>query len=125
MGLVIQFNKPGTKFSKMLDKEYQCTKYDNEVSPLNDHGLLTYHCNYCGRLACHPRICYRLNDEYKDRGEVEDMLVDLGFFDGVWYRGKLATVVAVLADFYYGGEGISGRISDFMELAANGKQDIT
>ena len=113
MGLVVMLKHPGDKFSKMFTKEYCCTKCQYKVGTFENSWPIVYHCDHCGRTACNPRVCYRLKDEYKDMDMIETLLNDLYFFDGCFYYGKLATYVAVLDNFYSGGEGVAGRVNDY------------
>ena len=106
----------GNIIKKYLDKGYQCGKCkSNDITVLINEGVKLYTCDKCNRTACNPRIFYKLKEEYCNNEKIKEIMEELCIpFDApIFYRGKLAVLVAVLKDFLDGGEGLSKNISHF------------
>ena len=100
---------------KYLIKEYRCGKCKNtDITILiNEGGVKTYQCNKCKRLACNPRIYYKLKKEYRNEEAIKKIVNELGisFYEHILYRGKLAVLVAIFKNFLEGNEAISRNIT--------------
>jgi len=107
----------GNIIKKYLEREYRCgnCKSTDITILINGGGVKTYQCNKCKRIACDPRVFYKLKEEYCNNEKIKEIMEELCIpFDApIFYRGKLAVLVAVLKDFLDGGEGLSKNISHF------------
>lgn len=114
----------GNIIKKYLDKGHRCGKCkSNDITVLINEGVKLYTCDKCNRTACNPRIFYNLKEEYCNNEKIKEIMGELCIpLDvPIFYRGKLAILVAVLKDFLDGGEGYSKNIN---QLGKHGKPII-
>ena len=114
----------GNMMKEYVTKYYCCSKCHGDVMILIDDSVKVYQCNKCGRLACNPRIYYKLDDRYKTVSAVKQILSELNIslHDHILYRGKIAVLVAVCKNFLEGREGVSKNIK-YLLIAPEGVKE--